>query len=135
MRIGAVLDRRKILLNGIVVRRIGRQKQKRMSSLKNQLTGQRRFMKGRIVHDEDRLRGELLEEMRLQPSSEPLGIRIPLTQHRSQQSLSTFPRNQTRAQSGIPTPLARDPVSSAGPALGAMSRRLKPTFIQINDSC
>ncbi len=104
-----------------------------MPSLLNQLTGEGRLMKGRIVPDQDRLRGELLEQMLLQPNIEPLRIRIPLKQHRSPQALARFPRNQARARAGLPVPFTRDSVSAASPAIGSMGRRFKPTFIKRDD--
>ncbi len=104
-----------ILFNGIEVRGIWGQKEQGVTSLVDQFSGPRRFMKGRIIHDEDRVGGKLLKEMLLQPGIEPLHIGTPLKQHGRHQSRPTFPGQQAGAWPRVATPLPGDLVSFACP--------------------
>ncbi len=126
------LDRGKVLLNGIQVRGIGGQKKQRMPCLVDQLSGRGRFMKGGIVHDEDRVGCQLLKEMLLEPGIKPLRIRTPLKQHGREQSLATFARQQAGAGPSIAAPFSRNLLPSTRPAMGSVCGPLKPTFIQID---
>ena len=76
--------------------------------------------------------GQLPEEMMFEPGIKPLGIGAPLKQHWSDQPLPTFTRQQTRTWPRLATPFSRHLLASARPAMGAVCRWLKPTFIQID---
>ena len=126
------LERRKVLFDGIEVRGRRRQQEERVTRLLDQLTRLRRFMKGGIVPDQDRVRSQLLKAMLGEPGIEPLGLRPALKQHRSAELLPTLPGQQAGPRPRVPTPLPGHRMASTSPASGTMGRSLKPTFIQID---
>ncbi len=103
-----------------------------MTGLLDQLARLFRFMKGGIVHDEDRVGRQLLEEMMFQPDIEPFGIGTPLKQHGRYEALPTLARQQAGPGPGIAAPLARDLLPFIRPAMRPVSGALKATFIQID---
>ncbi len=128
----AFLDRRKILFNGVEVRGIRREEEQRVTGLLDQCSRRFRFMKGGIIHNEDRVGRQLLEEMMFQPDIEPFRVGTPLKQHGCDEAFPTLARQQAGPGSGIATPLASDLLPFTRPAMRPVSGALKPTFIQID---
>ena len=122
----------KILFNGIEILGIRREREQRVARLLDQVSSLGGFVKGRVIHDQDRGWSQLFEEMVFQPDIEPLRIRRPLKQHRGQQMRAPFGCQQTRAGSRIPTPLSSNPVPSARPSSPSRGGALKSTFIHIH---
>lgn len=108
-----VLDFGEGLLDGIEIRRIGRQEPEPCAGCDDHLANVGRFMRAEIVHDDDIARFEHGHELLLDPSAEALAVDWPIEDARGRQSV----RAQC-AEEG-----ERSPVAMRGKAAQALALR------------
>jgi len=123
-----------VLLNGIGIWRIGRQKDEFVSTFLKDPPGFLSFVKGGIVHDDQGAGLKLLQQLFLEVVVKNGGVQAPLKKEWGEEPLSLGGgRDEVRPRPASPAALPKD-LSAGGPCVRAAGGALEPGLIKYNIS-